>query len=237
MSAVFSALLEPAFRATITDLLTEKEYSKASGLVSLAGSARYLFAPVIAISSVVTLFMGVFQILAEPLILSFADAKTLGIAETVCACGMLTSGMILGIRGIKRHFAAALGISLMLAGIFMFAFGMNESIGIICCLGFMFFAMLPVANNCIDYLLRTNIADEAQGHAWGLIGFLSQIGYIVAYAVSGFAADTVGITTGLGVGRGSAIVIRISGVCLAMTSVLILCIGSIRKLEKGDKKS
>ena len=40
VSAAFSALLEPAFRATITDLLTEEEYSKASGLVSLAGSAR-----------------------------------------------------------------------------------------------------------------------------------------------------------------------------------------------------
>ena len=48
VSAVFSALLEPSFRATITDLLTKEEYSKASGLVSLAGSARYLFSPVIA---------------------------------------------------------------------------------------------------------------------------------------------------------------------------------------------
>ena len=43
--SAFSALLEPAFRATITDLLTKEDYSKASGLVSLAGSARYLFSP------------------------------------------------------------------------------------------------------------------------------------------------------------------------------------------------
>ena len=48
VSAVFSSLLEPSFRATITDLLTKEEYSRASGLVSLAGSARYLFSPVIA---------------------------------------------------------------------------------------------------------------------------------------------------------------------------------------------
>lgn len=33
----------------------------------------------------------------------------------------------------------------------------------------MFFAALPVANNCLDYLARTNIAEEAQGRAWGLI--------------------------------------------------------------------
>ena len=48
VSAVFSALLEPSFRATITDLLTREEYSRATGLVSLAGSARYLLSPVIA---------------------------------------------------------------------------------------------------------------------------------------------------------------------------------------------
>lgn len=48
ISSVFSALLEPSYRATITDLLSKEEYSKASGLVSLAGSARYLFSPIIA---------------------------------------------------------------------------------------------------------------------------------------------------------------------------------------------
>ena len=34
VSAFFSALLEPSFKATISDLLTKEEYSKASGLVS-----------------------------------------------------------------------------------------------------------------------------------------------------------------------------------------------------------
>ena len=48
VSAVFSSLLEPSYRATVTDLLTREEYSKASGLVSLAGSARYLISPVLA---------------------------------------------------------------------------------------------------------------------------------------------------------------------------------------------
>lgn len=48
ISAIFSSLLDPSYRATITDLLSKEEFSKASGLVSLAGSARYLFSPVIA---------------------------------------------------------------------------------------------------------------------------------------------------------------------------------------------
>ena len=299
ISAVFSALLEPSFRATITDLLTEDEYSKASGLVSLAGSARYLFSPVIAgflltvsdvklllvidictfiltvisaavvrkeigsrktqqqkeaflkslkggwdilcgkkgilmlvlVSSAITLFMGMFQILAEPLILSFADAKTLGIAETICACGMLASGIVLGIRGVKGHYVRVLSLSLMLSGVFMSGFGLFENIYVICIFGFLFFTALPFANNCLDYLMRTNIPAEAQGRAWGMIGFLSQLGYVVAYAVSGVTADALGRVSGRGVGRGAAAVVIIAGICLALVSITISFPKSIRELE------
>ena len=55
---------------------------------------RGVFA-LILMSSIVTCFMGVFQILAEPMVLDFADSTTLGIVETVCACGMLAASLIL----------------------------------------------------------------------------------------------------------------------------------------------
>ena len=298
VSSFFSALLEPSFKATITDLLTREEYSRANGLVSLAGSARYLFSPVIAgflltvsdvrllliidictffvtvaaaavvrkgigskaaekkeaflksmkegwrvlcanrgvlilvaVSSGITLFMGMFQILAEPLILSFADAKTLGTAETICACGMLVSGVLLGVKGLKGHYVRTLSLSLAAAGLFMLGFGLFESMIPICVFGFLFFAMLPLGNNCLDYLIRTNIPDDAQGRAWGLIGFISQFGYVVAYALSGTAADALGRIGGQGVGRGAAAVIIIAGLCLAAAAASILFPKSIRKLE------
>ena len=297
ISSVFSSLLEPSFRATITDLLTKEEYSKASGLVSLAGSARYLFSPVIAgflltisdvkllliidictfaltvisaavvrrsietkieekkesflvslkegwkaltvkrgiiilvlLSSVMTMFMGMFQILAEPCILAFKDAKTLGIAETICASGMLVSGLVLGIKGIKKRYITVLALALAMAGVFMAGFGMFENIILICTFGFLFFAALPFANNCLDFLVRTNIADEVQGRAWGLIGFLSQMGYVVAYAVSGVAADTIGKVSGLGVGRGAGFVIMFAGACLTISGISVLLVRSIREL-------
>ncbi|MBO4808372.1 MAG: MFS transporter [Lachnospiraceae bacterium] len=298
ISSVFSALLEPSFKATITDILTKEEFSKASGLVSMAGSARYLFSPVIAgfllsvsdvkllliidictffltvisaavvrkgtptnakeedisfgeslkegwsiitgnkgvlmlvfVASFITLFMGVFQILAEPFVLSFSSPKTLGIAETVCACGMLVTAIYLGIRGVKKKFALLMSLSLMLAGAFMFGFVLTTNVVVICVFGFLFFAALPIANNCLDYLIRTNIRADAQGRAWGLIGFLSQIGYVIAYAVSGVAADAVGAATGRGVGFGSGTVIQVAGVMLLVIAGSILPMRSIRKLE------
>ena len=298
VSAVFSALLEPSYKATITDILSKEEYSKANGLVSMAGSARYLFSPVIAgfllgmsdvkllliidistffvtlvsvavirkkivsvkvskdesfvesikggfkalsmkkgililvvISSGVTLSMGMFQILAEPLILSFSDAKTLGISETVCAVGMLFSGVVLGIKGLKKSYVKKLSLSLAFAGLFMVGFGIKENIILICTFGFLFFAVLPVANNCLDYLTRTNIPDEVQGRVWGLIGFISQLGYVVSYSVSGISADMIGRASGLGVGRGAAYVVQTAGVMLFILALLIPKPKSIKQLE------
>lgn len=300
VSAVFSSLLEPSYRATVTDLLTREEYSKASGLVSLAGSARYLISPVLAgilltvsdirlllvidictffvtvtstavvkrglvskpaeeretfaesmrqgweavhsrkgvfllilLSSALTCFMGAFQILAEPLILAFQSSAALGVGETICASGMLVSSLLLGIRGLKKGYAGVLSNSLMVAGLSIAAFGIWENMYPICVFGFLFFAMLPFANNCLDYLVRTNIPDELQGRAWGFIGFLSQIGYVVAYGTAGALADLLGRRSGLGVGRGAAFVVMGAGVLLAVMAFAIRFIRWIRDLEKG----
>lgn len=48
MSSLFVALHSPAFKASVTDILEEGQYSRASGLIQLAEASRYIFAPVIA---------------------------------------------------------------------------------------------------------------------------------------------------------------------------------------------
>ncbi len=298
ISSVFSSLLEPSYKATVTDLLTKEEYSKASGMVSLAGSARYLISPLLAgllleagniqllliidictffltvvctavvrnglemkkaeltepfwksfrdgwqavtgkqgvliliiVSSVMTCFMGAIQILSEPMILSFTDSKTLGIGETVCAIGMLVSSILLGIKGISGKYVLTLCLSLAAAGAAMIGFGGWENIYIICAFGFLFFFMLPSANNCLDYLVRTNIETDKQGRAWGLISFLSQIGYVVAYGTAGMLADRIAAVRNISVGRGAAQVIMISGVLLIATAGTLYYFKSVRSLE------
>ena len=85
--------------------------------------------------------------------------------------------------------------------------------------------------------MRTNIPDEAQGRVWGMVGFLSQLGYVAAYALSGTAADTIGRVSGRGVGRGAAFVILAAGVLLAAMAGLILFPRSIRELENSNQQS
>lgn len=302
ISSTFSVLLEPSYRATITELLTKEEYSRASGMVSIAGSARYLISPVLAgillavsdirlllfidictffptvagaavvkkeiagkkkesksfmesfrqgwetvvnsrgillltiLSAGITCFMGTFQILARPVILGFAGSMALGIGETVCAFGMLVSGLILAVRGIKRNYVGTLSASLFVSGIGMVGFGIWENICVICLFGFLFFAMLPFANNCLDYLIRINISEELQGRAWGLIGFLSQIGYVVAYGVSGALADGISMQFQMSVGRAAAGVVMSAGGLLSLTALLLYPLKSVRMLEMPRKE-
>ncbi|MDO5037348.1 MAG: MFS transporter [Tissierellia bacterium] len=47
ISSLFSSLMEPAYRASVTDLLDKEDYTKASGLVQLASSAKFLLSPLL----------------------------------------------------------------------------------------------------------------------------------------------------------------------------------------------
>lgn len=300
ISSVFSALLEPSYKATVSDMLTKEEFSKANGLVSIAGSARYLISPVIAgfllavgdirlillidictffitvlttalvrkgitskisdekvsfrdgikegfavikarkgvmtlivMTSVITCFIGIMMTLSEPMVLAFKSSKTLGVVETICAGGMLVTSVVLGAIGIKKHFAKLLSVSLALSGIGMAVFGLKENIVLMTVAGFFFFAMLPVANNCLDYLIRINIPEQTQGRAWGIIGFISQLGYVVAFALSGALADVTAKVMEISVGRGAGLVITVAGILLSVVSLSLLFRKRIRNLENA----
>lgn len=317
ISSVFSSLVEPAFRATVTDLLSEEEYTKASGLIQVSGSAKYLLSPVLAgfllavsdirlllildmctlfvtvaatffvrkgivsktiensekllngfktgwaalikkkgvliltiVSTAITFFIASIQTLSTPMILAFANSKVLGSGITISATGMLVSGLLLGVIPIKKGYVKILCISLLLSGLCMAGFGFRENMVVICVFGFLFFSTLPFANASLDYLIRTNTANEVQGRIWGLVGIISQLGYVVAYAILGPLADyvfvpllvkggllakNVGAIIGVGSGRGIGLLIIITGILLAVTAVSLYRIKSVRELEDGGK--
>jgi MFS family permease len=315
ISSIFFSLLEPAYRATITDMLTGDQYTKASGLAQAAGSAKYLISPVIAgfllkyfdisllltidictffvtlattlvvrrgleskkktentaflsdfkegfralsknkgvmtlvfMGTFITLCLGYIQTLASPMILSFSNSTTLGVVQALMATGMLVSSVLLGVVPIKRGYVKVLCFSLFGSGVFMVLFGMKENLTFITLAGILFFSMLPFANTSIDYLLRTNINNELQGRVWGLVGLISQLGYIFAYATSGVLADyvftpllleggglsgSVGKILGTGQGRGAGFLILIAGGILCIVSMALYRMKSVQTLESG----
>ena len=75
-NAVFVALLEPSYRATITDLLTQEEYDRASGMVQMAGNARYLLSTALA---------GILLAVADIRLILVLDISTFFITITMVA--------------------------------------------------------------------------------------------------------------------------------------------------------
>ncbi|MGE7674311.1 MFS transporter [Lysinibacillus sp. NPDC094403] len=317
ISSVFSSLLDPTYKATVTDLLTEEQYTKASGFVQVAGSAKYLISPIIAgfllavsdiklllvidictffvtvtstlavrrgliskkyeqtqsffhefkdgwravsenrgvlvlviMTSVLTFYLGIIETLSIPMLLTFTNSSVIGTVETVVATGMLVSSVIIGFLPIKKGYVKILSFSLFFEGIFMAIFGLRENIVLICISGFFFFAMMPFANSTMDFLVRTNIDNAVQGRAWSLIGVISQLGFVAAYALSGILADyvftpllvdgglladSVGKIIGTGQGRGTGLLIITAGILLSVTSLILFNLKSVKKLEnRGD---
>ncbi|WP_338016129.1 MFS transporter [Paenibacillus paridis] len=316
ISSLFASLTDPAYKATITDLLPEEQFAKASGLVQLAGSSKYLLSPVLAgmllavvdiealliidistvvitiitisavrrslvtksnsvskkqfslakdlkegwqvlvsrkgvfaltlLLTVVTFYMGILQTLFTPMVLPLSNAKTLGIVQSVSATGLLLGSLFIGIFSVNQQYARVLSAGLFVTGIFFSLIGVSTNIYVIAAAGFLFFATLPFVNTSADVLIRKNIPNEAQGRAWGMIGVVSQFGYIAAYASAGLLSDyvfnplmveggglasTVGKWIGSGQGRGIALLFVVSGILVMALALVMTRLKSIRSLE------
>lgn len=306
VSSAFTALMEPAFKATITDMISEEDFAKAGGLVQIAGNAKLLISPVLAgflltITSVSTLMiidiltffttvvtiafvrnsmskherierrtgkstgllkelkegidvlkdtkgagalvwimtlavfcLGIIQILSKPLILAYASETELGTLSTVVAVGMLAGSVIIScIKHVKAyHYLLAAG--LMGCGLFMALMGIRENIILTACFGFLMFVCMPIVQISAEVMIRRNLKNEVQGRAFGVIGFVSQMGYIVAYACSGILSDyvfepfmngpsapaaVIGTVIGYGAGRGVALLVILTGILLVLVGV------------------
>ncbi|BAH41725.1 conserved hypothetical membrane protein [Brevibacillus brevis NBRC 100599] len=313
ISSISAAILNPAYKAAVSDLVSEEMYSQASGLIQLASSAQYLISPLIAglllstfdiqlvllidmmtfllavgavlmimkhdttpqkherqsffremseafryllskkgvflfvlLMSVVCFYIGLLQSLFGPMMLTLTDSKTLGIALSVSASGMLVSSLLIGLFGMGKRKVFMLSFSLVLAGLFYALMGVFTSVWIIMVFGFLFFITLPFVNTSLEVLIRTNVENERQGRVWSMITAISQIGFVLAFGLAGFLADhvfnplfdpdrllgqTVGQVIGTGAGRGIGFLFVLSGVLVALLGIVIGRVRKIRNLE------
>ena len=186
------------------------------------------------------------------MILAFADTRSLGIMESVSAVGMLAGSILIGMMNIQKNYTRILMAALACCGLFMAFTGMTTNVVWIVVTSFLFFAALPFVNTCADVLIRSVLPNEVQGRAWGMIGILTQSGYIAAYAVCGFLADkvfnpmlategilagSIGRVIGTGEGRGIGLMLILAGLGMAMMAVIFGKNQNIRNMERiSDEK-
>ncbi|HEY5783566.1 MAG TPA: MFS transporter [Microlunatus sp.] len=319
LSSVFTSVMDPAYRATVTDLLTPEQYTRAGGLVQLASAAQYLISPALAgllmahsgiqlvlvldittlivttscmllvrrtigatkrsvqhglreeltagvsflvhhreitvlmvLATLVTFCLGFLQTLLTPMLLELSDEQTLGLVRSVAAVGLLVSSLVISLRPMRHRQSTYLSIALAVAGIAVAAMGITVDVVWIGIFTFLFFLTLPVLNTSVEVLARASIPNAVQGRVWGLMGLISQLGYIAAYAVSGVLADAVftplltpdgaladslGRLIGVGASRGIGLMLVVVAAGLLVVAVAIPRLRSIAELDTHLRRS
>lgn len=313
LSSVFTSVMDPAYRATVTDLLTPEQYARAGGLVQLAAASQYLISPALAgllmarfdiavvllidvgtlavtttvmllvwrtirtrpvtvgggfwddlrfglgflarnrgivvlmlLVTLVTFCMGFLQTLLTPMLLDLADEEVLGLVRSGAAVGMVVSSLVIGIFNMGTRHRAVMAACLAAGGVVVGLMGATPHVLAIGVLAFVFFMTLPPLSTSVEVLTRAAIPNETQGRVWGLIGLISQVGYIAAYALSGVLADgifnpllvpggpladTVGAVIGVGPSRGIGLMLMVVGVGLVALAFVVPRVPSIRAME------
>ena len=314
ISSIFSAFQNPAYKASVTDLVHEQHYSKASGLMQLAESSKFMISPLIAglllkifdiktiliidsftyliaisatawittqrnevkqstehqhffrdftegflyifrnkgifwllsIISLVTFFIGLFQALLGPMLLSFTNSQYFGTSVSISTLGMLLGSCFIGFFGKFSKKLPVLSISLIFNGIFFSLIGISTNIILITLFGFLFFLVLPFVNTSLDVLVRCNVANNIQGRIWGIVSLISQLGMAIAFGIGGYLADNIfnplleadgalasslGTLIGTGAGRGIGLMFIVSGLFVSMIAIIIGRLTTLKALD------
>lgn len=202
--------------------------------------------------AMVLFFVGLLQSLMVPMLLNITTAKIIGISQSICASGMIAGSLFIGLLGSGKKYVKALSISLFFTGIFFSGLGLSTKIILITISGFLFFSTLPFVNTSIEVLIRTNIENSKQGRVWAIISTLTYLGSVVAFAIAGLMADkifnplliengllvnSIGKITGVGEGRGIALIFILSGMMISGISFFINNNKSILLLENVSQKN
>lgn len=179
----------------------------------------------VGIVSLLTISLGVVQVLIKPILLPTHSVEAVGVVETVVAVGLLAGSGLVALWK-RADPATLLGIGILGVAASMVVVGLRPEIVVVGTGGFLLFMSLSMCNAGASVVVRKEIPNELQGRAWGTIGLVSQVGFLVAYAVAGPLTDcvfdplmaydgawasTVGRVIGVGDGRGAALVVILFG--------------------------
>lgn len=199
--------------------------------------------------SIITFYLGFLETLIGPMLLSFTTAKTLGMFQSISAIGMLITSLLIGRFSLTKRYSSMLVMGLVLAGFAFAMLGTTTNIYLLIFAGFLFLGSLPFVNTSADVLVRRNIPNDKQGRVWGIIGILSQVGFIIAYSTAGLLADkvfnpllveggklagSVGSVIGVGPGRGIGLLFIIAGFLVVVVALLTSRIRAIQALDEEN---
>ncbi|RKH50251.1 MFS transporter [Corallococcus sp. AB050B] len=193
--------------------------------------------------------LGILQVLVTPLILSFADVRTLGAVMTAGGVGMLAGSLLLlAWGGSRQRVWSVLGF-VLLQGVFMGLGATRASPWVVGAGAFGVLFTVPVIMSCNQTLWQRKVPTALQGRVFAVHAALSGGSIPVAYLLSGPLADHVfepwmapggplasalgPWVGGAGPGRGIALLFLLLGAATVLLVAACMLIPGVRRVEQA----
>jgi MFS transporter, DHA3 family, macrolide efflux protein len=187
------------------------------------------------------------EVLATPLILSFASATALGTILSVGGSGMVVGSLIISAWGNSQQLMRNIFCFMLLSGLSILSIGLKPDTSLVTLAAFLFFLSLPITNTSIDVIFQKKVVPQVQGRVFALMETITEASVPVSYLLAGPLADRVfepllapngvlagniGQLIGVGRGRGIALMFIVIGVLTMLIAVIGYQYPRLRLVEK-----
>jgi MFS transporter, DHA3 family, macrolide efflux protein len=191
--------------------------------------------------------LGMVEILATPMALSFTTATTLGTIFSIGSTGIIAGTLL--VSNWSKNVKLIYGIlaSQILSGISVVLVGVHPAVTTLTLAMFVSLCGLATINGCSQLLLRRKVAIEVQGRVFALSRTLSDITLPLSFGITGFLADqvfepwmvadgllsnTLGQVIGVGPGQGIRLLLIIVGCFTVIASIYVTKFPRLMLVEK-----
>ncbi|MBN2500089.1 MAG: MFS transporter [Anaerolineales bacterium] len=191
-------------------------------------------------AAVVNFIWGMVGAIITPMILSFTDARTLGIILTVAGLGMLTGSLVMSAwGGPKRRIWGVLGFEL-LSGVCFILVGLKPLVWLVMLAAFTAHLTIAIVSGSNQAIWQVRIPLELQGRAFAtqqmVARSLTPLAYLAAgpladrvfeplLAEGGALAGSLGQVFGTGPGRGIGLLFA----CMGIAKLTVVLFGMVNK--------
>jgi MFS transporter, DHA3 family, macrolide efflux protein len=194
-----------------------------------------------------TFLVGIIQVLAYPLVLSFASSAQLGVVLGVGGVGMVVGSILMGSWGNGRQdYIKILLCSMLLNGFSLMVAGSAPDIIVFGVGAFLYFLGVPFINSSVQVILQKKVPLNMQGKVFSLTTAVSGLCLPLAFLIAGPLADrifeplmktngtlaaTIGQVIGTGSGRGIGLMFIILGGLNILVTIIAYRYMPLRSVE------
>lgn len=209
--------------------------SQRRGLVALAGYIGF-----------VNLFATSVMALITPLILSFSNARILGIAQMISSLGLLLGGIWISTWGGTKRKMTGIYLAVLVSGLGLMFGGLRSIFWWIAIGMFIFLFPIPTTNSQLRSIIQVKVPADLQGRVFSVVFLIARLGPPLGFLISAPLADRIfepgmvadgilasffGPLFGTGPGRGIGLMISTAGVGIWLTTAFMVAYPRLRLVE------